>query len=214
MEDVTLRVLLIDDDEDDYIVTRDLFSDIEAGKFELEWIAQYDEALEAIKLAEHDVYLIDYRLGQHDGLDLLRDATEAGCTLPIIFLTGQGDRDVDIRAMEAGASDYLSKARVDADLLERSIRYSIDRKRAENERERLIEELREAMAEIKTLGGMLPMCSACKKIRDDNGYWNAVELYITNHSNAEFSHSICPPCVQELYPDTKLAKSTNRIETH
>lgn len=78
------------------------------------------------------------------------------------------------------------------------------RKHAEEEREKLIKELREALAKIKTLSGMLPICSSCKKIRDDNGYWNQIEVYIRDHSEAEFTHGICPECFKKLYPDESL----------
>lgn len=70
-----------------------------------------------------------------------------------------------------------------------------------NEQEQLISELREAAANIKTLKGMLPICASCKKVRDDNGYWNQIESYVRKHSDAEFSHGICPDCMQRLYPD-------------
>lgn len=76
-----------------------------------------------------------------------------------------------------------------------------ERKRVENERERLIHELQEALAEVKTLSGLLPICSSCKKIRDDKGYWNQLESYISKHSEAEFSHGICPECAKKLYPE-------------
>ncbi len=76
-----------------------------------------------------------------------------------------------------------------------------ERKRAEEERERLIEELQEALDKIKTLKGLLPICSECKKIRDDKGYWNQIEGYIETHSDALFSHGICPGCMDKLYGD-------------
>jgi PAS domain S-box-containing protein len=76
-----------------------------------------------------------------------------------------------------------------------------ERKRAEHERERLIGELQEALAKIKTLRGLIPICSACKKIRDDQGYWQQVEVYVRDHSEAEFSHGLCPDCARRLYPD-------------
>ncbi len=76
-----------------------------------------------------------------------------------------------------------------------------ERKRVENEREKLIHELQEALAEVKTLSGLLPICSSCKKIRDDKGYWNQIESYISEHSEAEFSHGICPECAKKLYPE-------------
>jgi PAS domain S-box-containing protein len=76
-----------------------------------------------------------------------------------------------------------------------------ERKRAEEERERLIGELQEALAEVRTLSGLLPICAACKSIRDDQGYWQQIEAYIQDHSEAEFSHSVCPECAQKLYPE-------------
>jgi hypothetical protein len=76
-----------------------------------------------------------------------------------------------------------------------------DRKKTEEEREQLITQLEEALGEIKTLSGFLPICSSCKRIRDDKGYWNQIESYIRDHSEAEFSHGICPECAKKLYPD-------------
>jgi len=76
-----------------------------------------------------------------------------------------------------------------------------ERKQAENDRERLIHELQEALAKVRTLSGMLPICASCKKIRDDKGYWNQIEIYIKNHSQADFTHSICPECRKKLYPN-------------
>ncbi|MEO8891769.1 MAG: response regulator, partial [Coleofasciculaceae cyanobacterium] len=120
-----------DDDEDDYILTRDWFSEMADTRFELEWVNNYEQALEAIAKCQHDVYLFDYRLGSHNGLELLREALSYGCLAPIILLTGQGDHEVDIEAMKAGAADYLDKSLLGAPLLERSIRYAIERKQAE-----------------------------------------------------------------------------------
>jgi PAS domain S-box-containing protein len=79
-----------------------------------------------------------------------------------------------------------------------------ERKQAEKEREKLIGKLRKTLAEVKTLTGLLPICSSCKKIRDDKGYWNQIENYVKAHSEADFSHSICPECAKKLYPDLKI----------
>lgn len=81
-----------------------------------------------------------------------------------------------------------------------------DRKRAEEEREKLIQNLQDALAKVKTLSGLLPICASCKKIRDDKGYWNQIEQYISEHSDAEFSHGICPECVRRLYPELNREK--------
>ena len=81
-----------------------------------------------------------------------------------------------------------------------------EKKKTEQERERLIAELQKALAEVKTLSGFLPICSSCKKIRDDQGYWNQIEQYIKEHSDAEFSHSLCPDCATKLYPELYIDK--------
>ncbi len=133
MNENVLRILLVDDDEDDYIITRDLFSEIKGMKFDLQWVASYDEALEVIGQNIHDVYIFDYLLGAKTGLELLRTSINNGCRTPIILLTGQGDHELDIKAIQTGASDYLVKSEINADLLERSIRYAIERKRTEDD---------------------------------------------------------------------------------
>jgi diguanylate cyclase (GGDEF)-like protein len=133
MVDEILKILLVDDDEDDYIITRDLFSEIKGMTFDLQWISTYDEAIEVMALNNHGVYLLDYRLGERTGLELLSKAISNGCRSPIILLTGQGDHELDIKAIKTGASDYLVKSEINADLLERSIRYAIERKRTEDD---------------------------------------------------------------------------------
>jgi PAS domain S-box-containing protein len=120
-----VRVLLVDDDEGDYVITRDLLAEIQGGRFALEWVATYEAALEAIGRKQHDVCLVDYRLGERNGLEFLHKALGYGSTAPMILLTGQSDHDVDVEAMKAGAADYLIKGQIDAPLLERAIRYAI-----------------------------------------------------------------------------------------
>ncbi len=136
MADRIIRVLLVDDDEDDYVLTRDLLAEVEIlgetpFRFEVEWVDTYEVALATMSEARHDAYLVDYRLGAHNGLDVLREAIAGGCKVPIILLTGRGDHAIDMAAMEAGASDYLDKQFLSAPLLSRSIRYAIERSRSE-----------------------------------------------------------------------------------
>lgn len=125
------RILLIDDDEDDYLLTRELLGEIFGGRLRLDWARNWDAALAAIGQQRHEVYLVDYRLGERTGLELVREAVERGCSAPFIVLTGQGSREIDLEAMRAGAMDYLVKGEITAPLLDRSIRYSIERHRAE-----------------------------------------------------------------------------------
>ena len=133
MDSETKKVLLVEDDEDDFVVARDILAEIKGASFELEWAESYDAGLEAIARRAHDIYLFDYRLGCHTGLELLHQAIGMDCKAPIILLTGQDDRETDLEAMRAGAADYLVKGQITAQVLERSIRYAIERKRAEEQ---------------------------------------------------------------------------------
>lgn len=135
-----LKLLLVEDDEDDFILTRDLLNEIYADHLELEWIKDYDTAIERLLSNEHAVCLLDYRLGAHNGIELLRQAREQGSNCPSILLTGQTDREIDFEAMRAGASDYLIKNELNPSLLERAIRYSRERRRIEEERLQLVRE--------------------------------------------------------------------------
>src|SRR5882762_1310650 len=125
-----IKVLLVEDDEEDYVLTRELFSEIQGKRFQVDWAKSFSQGCEAIRRRPYDVCLIDYRLGPDNGLELLQAAVKEGCEAPMIILTGQGEREVDLQAMAAGAADYLVKGRLDSGLLERSIRYAIGRKRA------------------------------------------------------------------------------------
>jgi len=132
-----LKILLVEDDEDDFLLFRDLLSEITSTKFAVDWVSSYEKGRESIKNVPYDVYVFDYRLGSHDGLELLRETLDRGCQRPVILLTGQDDHETDVRATEAGAADYLVKGRIDAEALERSIRYAL-------EHSRVLMELREA----------------------------------------------------------------------
>lgn len=147
-----LRVLLVDDDEDDYIVTRDLLEDIPGSNYQLDWADNFEDGCNAIIRQAHDVYLLDFRLGSHNGLELLAIAKDSDCIAPLILLTGQGDKEVDEAAMEAGAADYLVKSKLDALQLERSIRYSLNQAKMLEElrieREKLSERVAERTREL------------------------------------------------------------------
>ena len=138
MDNGTVRVLMIEDDPDDYSLMRELLGDDPENKIVLEWVSDFDAGLDAITRGEHDAFLVDYRLGKDDGLKLLREGLRLGCKAPMILLTGQGDRDLALQALDAGASDYLVKGKIDAAVLERSIRYALQQKRHADELERKV----------------------------------------------------------------------------
>jgi signal transduction histidine kinase len=125
----TIRILLVDDAEDEYIVTRRILSEIADRNHRLDWASSYEEGLDQVLESRHDIYLVDYGLNGRTGLDLLRAAVAEGCTQPIILLTSREDRQVDLEAMKAGVWDYLVKGRITPAMLERTIRYTLEHKK-------------------------------------------------------------------------------------
>jgi diguanylate cyclase (GGDEF)-like protein/PAS domain S-box-containing protein len=125
-----VRVLLVEDDEDDYLITRDMLARQERARFTVEWHSSYSESLEAIREQRHDVYLIDYRLGAHTGLQLVREGFAARPFTPVIMLTGEATYEMDLEATALGVTDYLVKQQLDPLVLERSIRYAISHQKA------------------------------------------------------------------------------------
>lgn len=122
-----IHVVVIDDDYEDYLILKDLLSDVRGTRYRTEWISSSQEGLHRIRQQEADVYLLDYHLDSRTGLDILEEVNKENLRRPLILLTAQGDYSVDLAAMQKGASDYLSKTKLSSDLLERSIRYSIKR---------------------------------------------------------------------------------------
>lgn len=122
-----VKILIVDDDEDDFIITSDLIKDIDGVSFRIDWCYRYADALERMLQKDYDLYFVDYRMGAKSGMDLLREAYERNITEPIILLTGKGNYKVDIQAMQLGAVDYLIKSELTTEKLERSIRYAIER---------------------------------------------------------------------------------------
>lgn len=148
MADRPIKVLVVDDSDNDFILLRRLFFEIEGGNYVVDRAKDYATGLEALIKNEHDVHLIDYRLGVHTGLDLLKEAIAQGCTAPLILLTGAGSHELDVAAMNVGAADYLIKSDINADLLERSIRYSI-------KNWNMMQKLRDSEARFKAKSQML-----------------------------------------------------------
>lgn len=122
-----VKILLVDDDEDDFILTRELlYESSNRYQYELSWCNNYREAITLMLRAEHDLFLVDYRLGEFSGIDLLNEAVKSNCTKPIIILTGKGDRKIDDEALRFGAADYLVKDEINSRTLERAIRYAFE----------------------------------------------------------------------------------------
>ena len=129
-----VRVLLIDDDEDDYLIIKRTFQQIDDSPFLLEWTDSFSDAKKQIAAEKHDIYLIDYRLGEHDGLELLRYAQPENRTQPFILLTGVDSQGLEWKSLELAASDYLVKGAFNAQLLSRTLYYALQRKYLEAQR--------------------------------------------------------------------------------
>lgn len=142
----TISVLLIDDDRDDYILTRELLAEAPGDRFTLDWISDYEAGLAAICGNSHKAYLLDYRLGPRTGLELLREAHTRGYAGAVILLTGQSQDRTDLDALAAGADDYLEKAGLTSNLLVRAIRYAVAQRSASTDLERKVKERTEELA--------------------------------------------------------------------
>jgi len=127
----TIKILLIEDDADDYLLTKEICSEIKTAKYIVVWAKTYDEAIEKIEKDSFDISLVDFYLGDKNAFDFIKHTKEKGIDIPIILLTGIDNFETDNKAIECGASDYLIKGKIDSTLLSRSIRYSIERKKIE-----------------------------------------------------------------------------------
>lgn len=137
-----IRVLLIEDEENDYLLTRRMLSAIEHQPYDLQWADSWGAGIEAVRRCAHDVCLLDFRIGGGDGLELLKESRDIGCKAPVILLTGVHDHRLDVEAMQLGAADFLVKGKITPDLLERSIRYSILQAQTLDELQHQSDELR------------------------------------------------------------------------
>jgi PAS domain S-box-containing protein len=127
MPHTDIRILIVDDDEDDFIITSEYIQSIPNNSFEIEWCKTYNDGLKHLLKGEYDLYFVDYRLGAKSGVDFLKEAKLNNCEDPIVLLTGKGNYDVDIQAMQFGAVDYLIKTELTVEKMERCIRYAMER---------------------------------------------------------------------------------------
>jgi PAS domain S-box-containing protein len=180
-----IHVLLIEDREEDYLLTRRMLSTIEGKLFDLKWVATYKDGLEAIRLGLHDVCLLDYRLGDRDGLELLKECEASQLKAPVILLTGAADYGVDLEAMRLGAADFLVKDQLTASQLERSIRYTIDQWKTLHELQRQQVELRASELRFRSV---VQSAADAIILADDNGkiiFWNEGAERLFGYSEEE-----------------------------
>jgi DNA-binding NarL/FixJ family response regulator len=199
--DRLIELLLIEDEKIDKMAIRRSLKEDRGSEYDITIVDTLSAGLMMLKKINFDVLMTDLGLPDSQGIETFLTLKKAAPKIPIVVLTGLADEETGIRAMQEGAQDYLIKGEMDTRLLSRVIKYAIERKKILEEKEGLILELRESLANIKTLKGLIPICPGCKKVRDDRGFWEQVEAYISEHSEAEFSHGLCPDCARRLYPE-------------
>jgi len=192
-----LQILAVEDNPGDVDFVHEMLPETGSLSFQIESVSRLAEALTRLERKGIDLVLLDLSLPDSNGLTTFQKLRQAAPDVPVIVLTGTNDQELAVAAMRDGAQDYLVKEQVGGSLLVRTIRYALERQKAEEARLVLIKSLQDALANVKLLSGLLPICSNCKKIRDDKGYWSQVESYIQKHSEAEFSHSMCPDCFKK-----------------
>jgi sigma-B regulation protein RsbU (phosphoserine phosphatase) len=169
------------------------------------------KALESIQKDVPDMLITDWMMPDLDGVELCHRvrALNLSSYVYIIFLTALTQKENIIRGLDAGADDYITKPFERAELLAR-VRAGERVIQLEKTLRQKNTELSEALAQVKQLKGLLPICMFCKKIRNDKNYWQKVEDYLTEHTEADFSHSICPECLEKHYPEHAKRKMVNR----
>lgn len=176
-----VQVLLVEDDADDVLITQRLLQKALAIDPQVTWVATFEEGLDAVRDKMHDVALVDYQLGPHTGLELLKQAGGAASPTPIILLTGQGDHRIDLEAMASGAADYMVKGQVDADGLERAVRYTLERRRVEDQLRARKARLREQATLLEKANDAVMACNLDGRV----SYWNQRAAAMTGWTIAE-----------------------------
>ena len=207
-----MSILIVDDSADQQVLLRSILG--KAGHADLLSAASAKAAARVLNLdgespsEKIDLILMDVLMPEQDGVETCRQIKRCAHLkdIPVIMVTAKSDLGNLQDAFAAGAMDFISKpvnsiellARVSSALL---LKQEMDRrKNRELELRRSNEELQKALKEVKVLRGLIPICASCKKIRNDGGFWQQLEEYLSDHSEAEFSHGLCQPCIKKLYP--------------
>jgi DNA-binding response OmpR family regulator len=199
-----IKILIV---EDEGVVALQLKVNLEKWNYVVSGIvASGEEALKRMEALTPDLVMMDMTLqGKLDGIKTA-DMIRKQYNIPVIYLTAHSEESTIRRAKETEPYGYILKP-FNAQEIRIAIEVALYKHRVDMEKEKLNRDLQAALEKVKLLSGFLPICSICKKIRDDKGYWNQIESYIRDHSEAEFSHGMCPDCARthysELFEDEK-----------
>lgn len=186
--------------EDESIIAMDIQMTLQSLGYDVPCVASTgEEAIAKVSKHKPDLILMDINLeGEMNGIEaavIIRSRFK----VPVVFLTAFADSKTLESAKKAEPLGYITKPFNDTDIRV-TVEMALYKAKMEAEMRRLIIELQEALATVKTLTGLIPICAWCKNIRDDEGYWQQVEQYIAKHSNAEFTHGMCPKCMEKYAP--------------
>jgi AmiR/NasT family two-component response regulator len=196
-EQKEIRVLVV---EDDHLVSEMVRGTLEeVGYLVVGEAIDGREALEMVARLSPDVVLMDIKMPDMDGIEATRQIMEAN-PVPVVALTAYENPELMREAVDAGLGAYLVKPST-AREMERAITVAMARFDDIVELRRLNAKLNETLATVKQLSGLLPICASCNMISDEGGRWQQLENFICEHSEAEFSHSLCPECFKKLYPE-------------
>lgn len=200
------RILVV---EDEAIIAMEVESRLAGMGYEVVGCAaSAEQALAIARANKPDLTLMDIHIrGDRDGISVAAELRDQ-FGIPCVFLTAYGDSATIERASQTGPMGYLLKpfsdreihAAIEVGLYREKMDRALRESRAELQRK--VEELQEAMEKIRVLRGLLPICAWCKNIRNDQGYWEEISAYLSRHTEAELSHSICPTCTEKHFPKT------------
>jgi PleD family two-component response regulator len=198
-QDNNCSILIVDDVPQDIQVIANIMQN---EGYRMAFAQDGRTALKKVGEVIFDLILLDVVMPEMDGFDVCRILKESRNTMeiPVIFLTAKTEAEDIVHGFEAGAVDYVTKPFNSSELLVR-VRTHVELKQKRDREKQLVSRLEAALAEIKQLSGLLPICSGCKKIRDDEGYWQQLEHYFSNHFDVRFTHGVCPDCVKKIYPE-------------
>ena len=190
-------ILLVDDQPGNLKVLLDLLKE---QQFHVYIANSGERALSTLGNIDPDLILLDVMMPGMNGFETCEriKENERWASIPVIFMTALDDVEEKLAGFGAGGVDYITKPFQRVEVLAR-INTHITLRKKDLEKEQLIIELKDALAQVKTLTGLLPVCAKCQKVRDDEGYWNRLETYVKKHTDAFVSHGLCPDCMEALY---------------
>lgn len=188
-----IKIFLVEDEPVSAKVTLRMLREAGLGD-SVSTASTLEEAVAVMLLDGEEVVLLDLGLPDSQGLETVKNFCGRFPRLAVVVMTGTDDENLGLEALKHGAQDYLVKGQFDDRELKRVIRYAVERKDLLNDKEELIEQLREALTRVKQLTGLLPTCADCRRIRTPENKWVQMETYISAHSDAVFSHGYCDAC--------------------